>query len=120
MEIRGFAFPFRFDDRTGSVTTVTGSEKIRQNIVLILGTRMAERPMMRDFGTRLAALVHDPNDDVLADLIRNQVRNALLQWEPRVLVTGARVEQREGLLKLFLTYVMIQESRTERMVVPLG
>ena len=42
-----------------------GEDKIRQNVRLILGTRLGERPMLRDFGTRMPGLVHDPNDEVL-------------------------------------------------------
>ena len=45
--------------------------------------------MLRDFGTRLRSLVHDPNDDVLADIAEKQAREALLRWEPRIVVTDS-------------------------------
>ena len=75
--------------------------------------------MLRQFGTRIASLVHDPNDDVLADLIRNQARDALLSWEPRILITQAEVQSNEGELRL-TTYLVVPESRSERMVIPLA
>ena len=70
----------------------------------ILGTRLDERPMLRDFGTRLRSLVHDPNDDVLADIAEKQAREALLRWEPRIVVTDSRIERDpdDGLLQIRL------------------
>jgi uncharacterized protein len=117
--IQGLAFPFRIDPTTGGVSWSGGREKIRQNIRLILGTRVGERPMVRDFGTRVHALVHEPNDSVLADLLRNQVQQALLQWEPRILVTAARVRQIEGELRLEIEYVHTTEALSDRMTLPL-
>lgn len=117
--IRGFQFPFRIAPG-GGVAWSEAAAKIRQNVLLILGTRIGERAMLRQFGTRIASLVHDPNDDVLADLIRNQARDALLSWEPRILITQAEVQSNEGELRLTLTYLVVPESRSERMVIPLA
>ena len=117
--VNGFRFPFRIDSN-GGVATASGPEKLRQNILLILGTRQGERAMLRQFGTKIAALVHDPNDQVLGQMIRDQAREALLNWEPRVLITNAAVEQSEGELRLTLIYVVLPETRTERLVIPLA
>ena len=89
--ITGFAFPFRIAPG-GGVATSSDREKIRQNILVILGTRLGERAMLRNFGTRLPSLVHEPNDDVLANVIETQAREALVQWEPRILVQAVDVE----------------------------
>ncbi|MFN7997432.1 MAG: GPW/gp25 family protein [Bryobacteraceae bacterium] len=118
-QIQGFQFPFRIGG-DGKVAQLSGAAKVRQDLMLLLGTRLGERAMRRDYGTRLASLVHDPNDDVLADLIREEVKNAMLTWEPRVAPLEIRVTQNEAELTLYLTYVLVQDSRTERMVVPLA
>lgn len=118
-EIHGFAFPFRIDPSTGGVAGARGGEKLRQNVRLILGTRIGERPMLRDFGTQLPSLVHDPNDSALADLALGQAREALLRWEPRILVTDSNVEQLEGELRLRLSYVQMSEPAASEMVLPL-
>jgi Bacteriophage baseplate protein W len=120
-DVRGIAFPFRVDPATGGIAFAEGDDKIRQNIRLILGTRLDERPMLRNFGTRLAGLVHDPNDEVLADIARNHAREALLRWEPRIMVTEAAVERDadEGLLRLRLDYVHLNEQVAGQAVVPL-
>lgn len=119
-DLKGLAFPLRVDAAQGGFGLATGAEKIRENILLILGTRRGERPMLRDFGTKIASLVHDPNDDVLAQIIRDQVRDALLSWEPRILITNASVQRNEAELTVVLTYILIPESRAERMVIPLA
>lgn len=118
-DVAGIAFPFQIDPATGGVSIATGREKIRQNIRLILSTRVGERPMLRDFGTRIANLVHDPNDEVLADLVQTQAQAALLQWEPRILLTASHVEQEEGSLTLRLRYVHTTEPIADEMSLPL-
>jgi len=118
-DAQGISFPFRIDPATGGVTWARGRDKIRQNVRIILGTRIGERPMLRDFGSALPGLVHDPNDDVLADLAQTQCKQALLQWEPRILVTGTRVVQAEGELRLQLTYVHTEESVSGQLILPL-
>ncbi len=119
-DVRGPSFPFRIDPDTGGVTTTSGREKVSQNLRVILGTRSGERPMARAFGTRIASLVHNPNDDVLADVLEKQVQQALMQWEPRVLVTRTRIEQNEGEAVLRIDYVHTQERIAGQMVLPLS
>lgn len=118
-EIRGFAFPFRIDPVSGGVAMLSGREKIKQNVRVILSTRRGERPMLRAYGTQIPSLVHDPNDEVLADLVQTQARESLLQWEPRVLVMGSRAEQFEGELRLKLSYIYTNEPSQEDMIVPI-
>jgi phage baseplate assembly protein W len=110
LDTRGFAYPFRIDADTGRVSQASGEDKLRQNLHVVLGTRQGERPMVRDFGTRLQALVHDPNDEVLGNLVRDEIQTALLRWEPRVLVTGVEVRQHEGELTLWLTYLQVDRG----------
>ncbi len=120
-DVRGLAFPFRVDPLTGRMELAAGDAKIRQNVRLILGTRIDERPMLRQFGTRLPSLVHDPNDDVLADIAQNQAREALLRWEPRIVVTDSQIERDpdDGLLQIRLSYVHMNEQVAGQAIVPL-
>jgi phage baseplate assembly protein W len=121
-DVRGVAFPFAVDRETGRVGMTGGDDKIRQNVRLILGTRLDERPMLRQFGTRLRSLVHDPNDDVLADIAEKQAREALLRWEPRIVVTDSQVERDpdDGLLQIRLRYVHMNEQVAGQAVIPLS
>ncbi|SRR5258708_27285479 len=113
----GFAFPFRIDPATGRVTWSTGKDKVRQNVALILGTRAGERPMLRDFGTSIPSLVHDPNGAVLANTVREQILSALLRFENRILGTSVTIDQRGAEMTVRLSYVYIDEGASDHLVV---
>ncbi|MBZ4332970.1 MULTISPECIES: GPW/gp25 family protein [unclassified Corallococcus] len=120
-DIRGFGFPFRIDSQTGGVSWAQGDQKIRQNVMLIIGTRRGERPMLREFGSQLHALTQSPNDQALAELIRTQARHALLQWEPRVVIADATVAQTEDTLHLRLNYFHTNEPASGAQITfPIG
>ncbi len=118
-DVNGFHFPFRIDPETGSVSQAAGITKIRQNIRVLLGTRVGERPMDREYGTRLYSLVQDPNDDVLAELLVSKTQEAIIRYEPRVFVAGATVEQDEGEVRMRLEYVRTTQPTAGQMVIPL-
>lgn len=87
---KGLRFPFRFDRRTGGVeiSTVDAEHaRIHQSIRQILGTRLGERLMNPEFGSKLPDLVFESNDKVLKGLIRHHVADALKRWEKRIVVT---------------------------------
>lgn len=119
-KVKGIKFPFRIDPSTGGVECASGDEKIRQNIRMVLGVRQGERPMARDFGTIVHSLVHNPNDEVLEELIKKQVQESLLVWEPRIVITSARVERNEGEIELRLTYRHVSEPIVDELIVSLG
>jgi phage baseplate assembly protein W len=119
-QARGPAFPFRIDARTGGIAWETGPDKIRDDLRVLIGTRLGERPMQRDFGTRVHSLVHELNDDVTADILRRQAHEAVVQWERRVVVTKARVERREAEIRLILQYIYSDRPLSGEMVVPLA
>ncbi|HEX8150653.1 MAG TPA: GPW/gp25 family protein [Pyrinomonadaceae bacterium] len=118
-DVKGIAFPFRIDPGTGGVSWATGVDKIRQNVRLILGTRVGERPMLRDFGSRIHALVHEPNDAAMVDILQKQAQQALIQWEPRILAIQARVEQRDGEVRMRITYTHTTAPVGGELIVPI-
>ncbi len=120
-DVRGAAFPFRIDPDTGGVAVSAGQAKIRENVRLVIGTRLGERPMLRDFGTRIPGLVHDPDDEVLVELAAKQAAEALLRWEPRILVTSSVVEpaQDTGEVRLRLDYVQTNAQVAGNVVLPI-
>ncbi|ONI92920.1 hypothetical protein ALI22I_01200 [Saccharothrix sp. ALI-22-I] len=117
---RGPAFPFRIDPRTGAPAWSGGADKIREDILILLGTRLGERPMLRDYGANVAALVHEPDDDVTADLLRRQAHEAVIRWERRAVVTRAQVDRDGDQLRLVLNYVLTDAPVTGQMIVPLA
>ena len=120
MEIRGPAFPFGIDPATGGIAWSAAPGKLTENVRLILTTRHGERPMNRDFGTRIHSLVHEPNDGGLARLIAKQARETLMQLEPRIIVTDVKFQQKGPELILELHYVLADDPQAEIMYVHLG
>ncbi len=117
--VRGFSFPFAIAPG-GGVAVAQGRDKVRQNLRALLATRHGERVMLRDYGTRIHSLVHDPNDEALGILIKRQLQEALLAWEPRVLITRIGFERSEGELHVRLDYTHTDEPSTDTLLVPLA
>jgi phage baseplate assembly protein W len=98
----------------------SGEAKLADNLRLILGTRLGERPMMRRFGSPLHDLVHEPNDGSLARLITRHARDTLAQLEPRILIADLTVGQRRGELVMELIYATADRPQPQQLLVPLG
>ncbi|MGE3620676.1 MAG: GPW/gp25 family protein [Acidimicrobiia bacterium] len=119
--ITGAAFPFRVDPATGGVATTRDDAKILQNVRILLATRLGERPMEREYGTRIPGLVQDPNDDATVDLAVLQARQAILRWEPRVIPSQITVgrDPDDGQVNLRLALTATNEQRGAYLTVPL-
>ena len=86
----GWAFPVALDG-AGEVAVARHEEDIRQAILLILETNPGERVMRPDFGAGLQALVFEPLNNTTMALARHRVEEALILWEPRIVVIDVRV-----------------------------
>lgn len=87
---RGWAAPARLDP-LGEAAQAAGPEKVRQSVLLILGTRRGERVMRPDFGAGLEDMVFEPVTAATAALVRLRVEQGLAAWEPRIDVRGVEV-----------------------------
>jgi len=87
----GLAFPIR-PTVSGKLSLITSEEKIRQSLLLVLSTAPGERQMRPEFGCGIHDLVFQPNTETMRVMVQNQVRDALIRWEPRIDVMDVRVE----------------------------
>jgi|SRR5689334_210466 len=103
----GWSFPLaavRADDATVTVLrTADYEESVRQSIWLILGTAKGERVMRPDFGCGIYDLVFETNSTSTAGRIEEEVRDALLFFEPRIDVLAVRVEPGGGGERLLIS-----------------
>ncbi len=83
LPLRGFAFPFRIDPRSGSVAATEGPEKLTENLERLLLARVGERLMLPDYGGGASALVQENINDGLIAVARIQIAAAILRYEPR-------------------------------------
>jgi len=102
VDTKGVAFPVGFD-ATGGIAESSGAERIRQSIVIVLGTRPGERIMRPEFGCELHSLAFAPNTPATANLARHYVVSALARWEPRIEVTEVGVANDLGAAALMIT-----------------
>jgi len=83
---QGIDFPLRFTNsaQLGTVEQSNAGERIKDSLHLILATRIGERVMNPEFGSRLYELVFEPNDTVLQRLLVFYTAEAIKRWEKRV------------------------------------
>jgi uncharacterized protein len=87
----GWSFPLEVvqkgDEGKAKVAELRAAEyeeSVRQSIWLILGTAKGERVMRPDFGCGIYDLVFEANSASTAGRIEEEVRDALLFFEPRI------------------------------------
>lgn len=121
-DVAGVGFPFRVDATTGGLAWARGDAKVSQDVRVLLATRLGERPLLRQYGTQLPALVHDPNDEVLVELAARQAQEAILRWEPRVMPSRIDVQRDpdEGRVYLELDLTALNDQRRGHLSVPLA
>ena len=79
----GWAFPVVANE-AGHIALAHLEDSIRESILLIIGTAKGERVMRPTFGCGIHDLVFAPNDTTTAALVSFAVREALIDWEPRI------------------------------------
>ncbi|MCP1438389.1 phage baseplate assembly protein W [Erwinia persicina] len=75
---------------TGEV--LTDLDHIRQSVRDILLTPVGSRVMRRSYGSLLSALIDQPQNEALRLQIMSACYMAILQWEPRIKLTGISYE----------------------------
>lgn len=119
-QLRGFAFPFRIDPRSGGVAVSEGSEKLRENLKHLLLTRVGERVMLREYGGGVTQLLHENVNDGLIAVARHQITRALVRFEPRILPQEVSVIPRGAELFLRVIYVQADAPSLQTLVIPLS
>lgn len=82
---RGFFWPLQID-HTGSIRMTEGAADLDRAMAVVLATAPGERVMRPQFGCRIWDLLFEPVTPNLLGLMAQAVRDALTQWEPRVVV----------------------------------
>jgi hypothetical protein len=88
---RGILFPMRVD-QSGSIALGSGADDIDANIRMAIVTAPGERVMRPEFGCRIWDLLFEPINANTLGLMAEAVRDAVSQWEPRVVLEDVEVE----------------------------
>jgi phage baseplate assembly protein W len=111
---RGWKFPVETDQR-GSIALSQYEKKIRESILIILGTAKGERVMRPDFGCDIHEFVFSTLNSSTLTLIQSAVKEALLLWEPRIEVLSVKISKERlngGILLISVDY-RVRETNTE-------
>ena len=119
---RGWSFPPQFD-RDEGVRMVSGETDILQSLHVLFSTIRSERVMLPDYGSELSTLVFDNVDAGFALRVRHLVRDAILHYEPRILVEERDVvvcvdPDEPGLVWIKLAFTIAQTNTRSNMVYP--
>ena len=115
---RGWRFPLLPDQ--GDLLYEEGPEKIRQSIAIILDTERGERVMRPTFGCGLRRYLMKPNTSATRALIQYDVSQALSTWEPRIALTGVRVDEGDdpSLVLIQVAYTHLRDGKPGNLVFP--
>jgi phage baseplate assembly protein W len=102
------AHPFRVDGR-GRTAEADDEEYLRQLVELVLFTQPGERVNRPDFGTGLAGLVFEPNNEELHTAVEYVVQGGLQRWLGDVIqVEDVTVTHDDGALIVTVQYVTLR------------
>jgi phage baseplate assembly protein W len=87
----GWNFPFEIDD-SRRVRLAEYEASIEQSIKIILDTARGERVMRPDFGCGLHEMVFAVNNATTRGVVASDVREALMNWEPRIEVLDVEAD----------------------------
>lgn len=119
----GISYPLRTNSR-GGIQASSGESKIKESLLLILGTQPGERLMRPNFGCNLRDLVFASNNAATSDIARHRVSEALRVWEPRIVVDDVIVtnDNKDGRLIVEIKYRVktTDAPQSLQVAVPLG
>jgi len=87
---KGWQFPVAVDGG-GALAVAEYEESVRQSIWVVLGTAKGERVMRPDFGCGIYDMVFGVNSSTAASEAAEEVRDALVSFEPRIDVLNVEV-----------------------------
>ena len=119
-QVKGPAFPFRIDPRSGGVATSDGASKLEENLEHLLLSRAGERVMLREYGGGVSQLFQENVNDGLLAVARLQIGGAMLRFEPRAMPQDLRVVDRDGELLLIVTYLQAGAPGIQSIAIELG
>lgn len=117
----GWSFPPTFSQVAGQVVMVSAERDIRESLWILLSTSLGERIMLATYGCDLWSQVFTALTPTTANAIANMVSNAILEWEPRVIVEDVAVtdgRNGSGWLDINISYRIIQTNTRSNLVYP--
>ena len=116
----GWKFPLQVTAR-GGIADARFEQRIEEFIYLILSTAPGERVMLPKFGCGIHDLVFAPNNTATLALVVDQVRKALVAFEPRIDVLTIHADtapEQPNLLLIRIDYRIRSNNALGNLVYP--
>lgn len=117
---QGWEFPLGTTVQ-GNLGLSLAEQNIEDCIHVILRTRLGERVYRPDFGSRLSELVFAPLNSETLLRIQLYVEEALIQWEPRIVLEAVHTEpdsQGRGQVTITIQYRTNESPDSRNLVYP--
>lgn len=117
----GWSFPPTFDRKAKSVVRVTGEEDIQQSLQVLFNTRPGERVLEQQYGCYLRDVLFKNMDANEITLLRGQIEQAILHFEPRIILNDLAIDTSEtiqGKLMIVLDYTISSTNNRRNAVFP--
>jgi uncharacterized protein len=117
----GWSFPPTFSTLTYSVEMVSDNRDIRESLWILFSTSLGERIMVPTYGSDLWQLVFESITTMFKNQVADTIRNAILYWEPRILVEEVTVEPDatvDGLVLISVSYLIRKTNTRNNLVYP--
>jgi uncharacterized protein len=116
----GWGFPIK-PDPSGRLAYVEGDANVEQSLRILLQTSLGERVMRPDFGCEAPRLVFAPGSQQFLSLLEQTVRDAIVNWEPRIDAQEVLVEADPAdpaHVTVSLDYMIRQTNTRKNLVYP--
>ena len=117
---RGIKFPFSINTNN-ELALVSNEEDIKEAIKIILNTSPGERVMHPDFGCGINNYVFSVINTSNLLSIENEIKRALVLYEPRILVEEIDISTQDsdlGYLSIRINYLVKNSNSRQNIVYP--
>lgn len=117
---RGWSFPPRFIKGENTVEMSEAEFDIKESLIIILSTAVGERIMQPEFGSNVDKLLFEPLDKTFSTYITEQIRLAVLYFEPRITLDTVdyNPDELNGKIELTLNYTINGTNTRSNLVFP--
>ena len=115
---RGWKFPLKFEN--GAAAMSEAEEDVDESLHILLGTYPGERLMRPDYGCRLRDYCFSSYEENTIAQIDEEIRNAIENFEPRVIVenTDYKMDETNDVLQIIIDYKVIATNSRRNLVYP--
>jgi uncharacterized protein len=116
----GWSFPPTFNKNKKSVQMLSGEADILSSLEILFTTRIGERMMRANYGSRVPNMVFDPLGSSEKALLREHIILAIRMYEPRIKPVEVTIDVNalEGIVTIALEFDVITTNNRHNFVYP--